>query len=90
MIRPRCSIGIAYYPDDGEDSKSLLKAADSAMYAAKEAGKHRYMFYQPEFTAKAQNRLKMEQDLRLTIDNDELELYYQPQVELRTGRIMGV
>ena len=51
-IRPRCSIGIAYYPDDGEDSKSLLKAADSAMYAAKETGKHRYMFYQPEFTEK--------------------------------------
>jgi diguanylate cyclase (GGDEF)-like protein len=40
-IRTRCSIGIAYYPDDGEDSKSLLKAADSAMYAAKESGKHR-------------------------------------------------
>jgi diguanylate cyclase (GGDEF)-like protein len=89
IIRPRCSIGIAYYPDDGEDSKSLLKAADSAMYAAKETGKHRYMYYQPEFTEKAENRLKMEQDLRLSIDNDELELHYQPQIELKTGRIIG-
>ena len=89
-IRPRCSIGIAYYPDDGEDSKSLLKAADSAMYAAKEAGKHRYVFYQPEFTEKALDRLKIEQELRLTIDNGELELHYQPQIELRTGHITGL
>jgi len=89
-IRPRCSIGIAYYPDDGEDSKSLLKAADSAMYAAKEAGKHRYVFYQPEFTEKALDRLKIEQELRQTIDKGELELHYQPQIELRTGHITGL
>ena len=89
-IRPRCSIGIAYYPDDGEDSKSLLKAADSAMYAAKEAGKHRYVFYQPEFTEEAETRLQIEQDLRQTIDNDELELHYQPQIDLRTGLMTGV
>jgi EAL domain-containing protein (putative c-di-GMP-specific phosphodiesterase class I) len=89
-IRPRCSIGIAYYPDDGEDAKSLLKAADSAMYAAKETGKHRYVFYQPEFTEKAEDRLQMERDLRLTIDNQELELYYQPQIDLNTGRMVGV
>ncbi len=90
IVRPRCSIGIAYYPDDGEDSKSLLKAADSAMYAAKEAGKHRYVFYQPEFTEEAKHRLQIEQDLRLAIDNDELELYYQPQIDLGTGRMIGV
>ena len=89
-VRPRCSIGIAYYPDDGEDSKSLLKAADSAMYAAKEGGKHRYVYYQPEFTAKAEDRLRIEQDLRQTIDNDELELHYQPQVDLASGRMTGV
>ena len=89
-IRPRCSIGIAYYPDDGEDSKSLLKAADSAMYAAKESGKHRYMYYQPEFTEKAEERLRIERELRLTIDNEELELHYQPQIDLKTGRMTGV
>jgi diguanylate cyclase (GGDEF)-like protein len=89
-IRPRCSIGIAYYPDDGEDSKSLLKAADSAMYAAKEGGKHRYVYYQPAFTEKAEQRLRIEQELRQSIDNDELELHYQPQVDLKTGRMTGV
>ena len=89
-IRPRCSIGIAYYPDDGDDSKTLLKAADSAMYAAKETGKHRYMFYQPEFTDKAESRLRIEQELRQTIDKGELELYYQPQIDLDSGRMAGV
>ncbi len=89
-IRPRCSIGIAYYPADGEDAKSLLKAADSAMYAAKESGKHRYVYYQPEFTEQAEERLRIEQELRLTIDNEELELHYQPQIDLKTGRMTGV
>ena len=89
-IRPRCSIGIAYYPDDGEDSRSLLKAADSAMYAAKHEGKHRYVYYQPEFTEKAEDRVRIEQDLRLAIDNQELELHYQPQVDLASGRMTGV
>jgi EAL domain-containing protein (putative c-di-GMP-specific phosphodiesterase class I) len=60
------------------------------MYAVKEAGKHRYVFYQPEFTEEAETRLQIEQDLRLTIDNDELELHYQPQIELRTGLMTGV
>jgi len=89
-VRPRCSIGIAYFPDDGEDSRALLKAADSAMYAAKQGGKHRYVYYQPEFTEKAEDRLRIEQDLRQTLDNDELELYYQPQVDLASGRMTGV
>ena len=89
-LQPRCSIGIANYPEDGEDSKALLKAADSAMYAAKESGKHRYVFYQPEFTDKAEKRLRIEQDLRRTIENDELTLHYQPQIDLRTGRMVGV
>jgi diguanylate cyclase (GGDEF)-like protein len=89
-IRPRCSIGIANYPEDGKDSKALLKAADSAMYAAKESGKHRYVFYQPEFTAKAEYRLQTEQGLRLAIDNNELELHYQPQIDLNTGTMTGV
>ena len=89
-IRPRCSIGIAYYPDDGDNSKALLKAADSAMYAAKETGKHRYMFYQSEFIDKAESRLRIEQELRQTLDKEELELYYQPQINLGTGRMTGV
>lgn len=89
-LRPRCSIGIANYPEDGRDSKSLLKAADSAMYAAKEAGKHRYVYYQPEFTAEAEHRLQTEQDLRVAVENQEMELYYQPQIDVKTGQMSGV
>jgi len=89
-LRPRCSIGIAHFPEDGEDLQTLLKAADSAMYAAKEEGKHRYAFYQPALTEQAEQRLRMEQDLRLAIAREQLELHYQPQIELRTGRLVGV
>ena len=89
-ICPRCSIGIAHFPEDGRDLQDLLKAADSAMYAAKEEGKHRYAFYQPALTALAENRLQIEQDLRLAIERNEFELHYQPQVELKTGFIVGV
>ncbi len=90
QIRPRCSIGIAHYPEDGEEVKALLKAADSAMYAAKEAGKHRYAFYQPDLTVQAEHRLRMEQDLRLALDQGELELHYQPQIDIQSGRLAAV
>jgi EAL domain-containing protein (putative c-di-GMP-specific phosphodiesterase class I) len=89
-ICPRCSIGIAHFPEDGRDLQALLKAADSAMYAAKEEGKHRYAFYQPALTKLAENRLRIEQDLRLAIERNEFELHYQPQVELKTGIMVGV
>jgi diguanylate cyclase (GGDEF)-like protein len=89
-ICPRCSIGIAHFPEDGRDLQALLKAADSAMYAAKGEGKHRYAFYRPALTSLAEERLQIEQDLRLAIENNEFELYYQPQVELKTGIIVGV
>jgi diguanylate cyclase (GGDEF)-like protein len=89
-LRPRCSIGIAQYPDDGHNLQSLLKAADSAMYAAKEDGKHRYAFYQPELTAQAEKRLELEQELRHAIDHGELELFYQPQIALHSGKLVGV
>ena len=89
-LHPRCSIGIAHFPEDGRDLHSLLKAADSAMYAAKEEGKHRYAFYQPALTALAETRLQMEHDLRLAIERDELELHYQPQIELQSGNMVGV
>ncbi len=90
IIHPRCSIGIAIYPEDGENLDELLKAADSAMYAAKEKGKHCYAFYHPNLTAQAENRLQMEQDLRLAIERNELELLYQPQIELCSGKMVGV
>ncbi len=89
-LRPRCSIGIAHFPQDGDDFQTLLKAADSAMYAAKKEGKHRYAFYQKRHTIEADQRLQMEQDLRLAIDREQLELHYQPQIDLKNGRMIGV
>ncbi len=89
-VRPRCSIGIAHFPEDGTDLQSLLKAADSAMYAAKEDGKHRYAFYCREMTLEVERRLQMEQDLRLAIERRQFVLHYQPQVDVNSGRLVGV
>ncbi|MBR9911974.1 MAG: response regulator [Gammaproteobacteria bacterium] len=90
QIRPRCSIGISIFPDDGNDVPTLLKAADSAMYAAKDAGRHRYSFYQAEFTRQAELRLQVERDLRLALEFQQLVLQYQPKIDLKTGRMNGV
>ena len=89
-ITPSCSIGIAHYPGDGEDVSTLLKAADTSLYAAKEHGKNQYAFYKPELTDKAEHRFKVEQFLREAIEKQELSVVYQPQVNLETGEIIGV
>ncbi len=90
QVRPRSSIGIAYYPEDGKDLQTLLKAADSAMYAAKAEGKHRFSFYQPELTVQAEQRLQIEEELRQGLENEELILHYQPQIDLIKGKLVGV
>ncbi len=72
------------------DMQQLLKAADSAMYAAKEAGKHRYAFYIPELTTQASQRLALEQQLRVAVDNNDFTLHYQPQISLSSGKVTGV
>jgi diguanylate cyclase (GGDEF)-like protein/PAS domain S-box-containing protein len=84
------SIGIAVYPQDGEDSKELLRNADLAMYYAKDNGKNRFQFYQQKMNEKAQARLSLENKLRGAIENEKFELYYQPQVNLLNGKIVGV
>jgi diguanylate cyclase (GGDEF)-like protein/PAS domain S-box-containing protein len=89
-LTPACSIGIAHYPDDGEDLSALLKAADTSLYAAKENGKNQYAFYKPELTRKAEYRFQVEQYLREAIEKQELSLVYQPQVDINTGAIIGV
>ncbi len=89
-LSPACSIGIAHFPDDGNDVPSLLKAADTALYAAKEHGKNRYAFYKPELTRKAEYRFQFEQHLREAIEKQELTLVYQPQVDIQSGQIIGV
>ena len=83
------SIGITTFPNMADNIDILMKQADTAMYRAKEAGRDGYHFYQPEMQAIADSRLQMETDLRLALEADELELFYQPQVD-EFGRILGV
>ncbi len=90
LVRPQISIGIARFPEDGDTPTALLKAADSAMYAAKEAGKNDFAFYQQEMTQAAEKRLSLEEEIRTAINRGEFILYYQPQVHLDSGRCMGV
>jgi diguanylate cyclase (GGDEF)-like protein len=84
------SIGIAVYPGDGNSIQLLLKHADTAMYHAKAQGKNNYQFYAPGMNEKAQQRLTVEQHLRRALENGEFTLYYQPQVDLANGGIVGV
>jgi len=90
QIKPRVSIGIAIYPRDGEDEVNLMKAADTAMYAAKEAGKQCYAFYSQEMASEAVSRLEKEQMLREAFETDQFILHYQPQVSMLTGRMVGM
>jgi len=84
------SIGIAVYPEDGVELKTLLQNADSAMYEAKEHGRNNYQFYRADLNSKASGRQVLENGLRRAIQRNELELYYQPIVNLTTGSITGV
>jgi diguanylate cyclase (GGDEF)-like protein len=81
------SVGIAVYPSSSGDS--LIADADSAMYYAKELGQNTFRFYTPEMNAQALERLDMESKLRRALDQEEFLLYYQPQVDLTTGMIVG-
>ncbi|MCG7757175.1 MAG: EAL domain-containing protein [Nitrosomonas sp.] len=89
-IAPACSIGIAYYPDDGENLSALLKAGDISLYTAKENGKNQYAFYKAELTHKAEYRFQIEQNLREAIEKQQLSLVYQPQINIKNGEIFGV
>jgi EAL domain-containing protein (putative c-di-GMP-specific phosphodiesterase class I) len=85
-----CSIGISMYPLDAEDPVSLIKQADSAMYAAKGAGRNAYRFYTADMNARVQARLQLETDMRRAMIDNEFFLVYQPQVSMATGRAAGV
>lgn len=89
-IRPRASVGITFYPDDAATPTDLLKAADTAMYAAKRAGKHRYALYEADMTQKVERQFALESALREAVERGEFELHYQPQIELGSGRMSGV
>lgn len=83
------SIGISLYPKDDLDADNLLKYADAAMYKAKEEGGNNFQFYRQEMTAIAYENVMMERDLRESIKAEHFEVYYQPQIHLKTGKIVG-
>ena len=83
------SVGIAVAPHDGVTSENLIRNADLALYAAKDAGRGRYHFYSEDLHAEAEARARLEIDLREAIKNGDLQLFYQPVVHLPTERISG-
>ncbi len=89
-ISTTVSIGVSIFPDDGMDTDELLKNADIAMYKAKEAGKNNCQFYTKGMNATAVNYLLLENDLRRAVEQQQLTLFYQPQVDLQTGDMTGV
>ncbi|MBI1907429.1 MAG: EAL domain-containing protein [Rhodocyclales bacterium] len=83
------SIGISVSPADGEDFPILLRNADAAMYHAKARGRNGYQFYTAELTASAQERMSLENSLRQALRLDQFEVYYQPQLDLASGQVIG-
>jgi diguanylate cyclase (GGDEF)-like protein/PAS domain S-box-containing protein len=88
-IHVTTSIGVSIYPDDGLDAETLIKCADTAMYQAKENGRQTYQFFETTMNARAVERQFIEQGLRRAVARQEFELYYQPKIDLRTGKIVG-
>jgi len=84
------SIGISLYPSDGNSAQDLLKYADSAMYKAKEEGRNNFQFYSAEMTELAFERVVMEASLRAAIKNGEFIVHYQPQVDAKADKIIGM
>ena len=84
------SIGISVFPDDGNDALTLMKHADAAMYQAKKQGRNNAQFFTADMTDAANEQLSLEHDLREALDQQQFELYYQPQVCSQSGKVCGV
>ena len=84
------SIGVALYPADGQDSETLQSHAEAALHQAKQQGRGLLRFFSPEMSQRARERLRLEAELRHAIEHDELLLYYQPQIDLKSGEIVGL
>ncbi|MDX2318966.1 MAG: EAL domain-containing protein [Moritella sp.] len=83
------SIGVSISPEHGECSDSLLKKADMAMYKVKESGKHGVAFFKPEYMRELEYRVRLEQELNQALINGEFEIYYQPVIDISTGKELG-
>jgi diguanylate cyclase len=84
-----CSVGVSVFPNDGRDPDVLMRNAGLALRHAKQAGPHRYEFFSPQFNELALSRLDLSAELRHAISRDEIELLYEPRVELATGRLLA-
>jgi len=84
------SMGISLYPEDGQDAPSLIKHADAALYEAKNSGRNHHKFYTAKLNDSAFNELAIEMSLRQALEDKRFQLFYQPQVSFKTGKITGV
>jgi diguanylate cyclase (GGDEF)-like protein/PAS domain S-box-containing protein len=84
------SMGLSLYPNDGKQAEALLRQADIAMYRAKESGRNRFQFFTQEMQNRLDARVNLEQGLMRALQRDEFVLHYQPQVDIRSGRIVGM
>jgi diguanylate cyclase (GGDEF)-like protein/PAS domain S-box-containing protein len=89
VVHISASIGIAIYPGDGESIEELLRHADIAMYQVKALGKNGHSFYHSSMQDMSHQKIALEQALRKALEHNELEMYYQPQIDVATGRIIG-
>jgi diguanylate cyclase (GGDEF)-like protein/PAS domain S-box-containing protein len=84
-----CSVGVALYPDDGNDAAALLKHADSAMYRAKEHGRNNFQFFTDDLNLLMKERFEIENNLRRALERGQFELHYQPRVDLKRRRVVA-
>jgi EAL domain-containing protein (putative c-di-GMP-specific phosphodiesterase class I) len=85
-----CSLGISIFPEHGTDPETMIKNADAAMYSAKESGRNGFRFFTEDVDAQAVERLTLENSLQLALDKNELFLVYQPQMDIVSGKIIGL
>ena len=85
-----CSVGISIFPEHGTDTETLIKHADAAMYSAKDHGRNNFQFFTPDMNRQAVERLTLENGLRVALDKEQFFLVYQPQLDLVTGKMIGL
>ncbi|NND50141.1 MAG: EAL domain-containing protein, partial [Rhizobiales bacterium] len=85
-----CTIGISLYPNDAENVNDLLIASDLALYRAKQAGKNQFLLFDRSMREEFQNKVELARRVKSALELGEFEMFYQPQIEMRTGRVLGI